>query len=499
MPTMQDHQTVTDLEPRPIWNFFAGIAAVPRPSKQEERVREHLLRVLAEHKLPARTDAAGNVVAQAPATTGRESAPVTVLQSHLDMVCEKNAGTEHDFDRDPIQTVIDRDESTGEAIVRAAGTTLGADNGIGVAMALAAATSPDVVRGPLELLFTVDEEAGMSGAKGLTPQSFRGRRLINLDSEEDDRLYIGCAGGCDTTLSFEEPLRAVEAGVQGCRVIVRGLRGGHSGSEIHEGRGNAIKLLVRTLQRAAVPGLRIASLAGGSKRNAIPREAEAMVYAVGAAREALEHAAARVQGETARESAEPGAKITVEECAAGSPSAAGATASARWLDVLAALPHGVLGMHPTVPGLVETSSNVAIVESRIEQGRLIVVVATMSRSSSPSRLHEVLDQIAGIGALAGAGRWTGNDYPPWEPNPDSALLGQCRKTYERLFGTSPHVAAIHAGLECGIIGERVGGVDMVSLGPLIRGAHSPDERVYVDSVQKSWLLLKEVLGELARG
>lgn len=499
MSPAPNHQSITDLEPRPIWNFFAGIAAVPRPSKQEQRVREHLLGVLGAHRLPARTDAAGNVVAEAPATPGYESAPVTVLQSHLDMVCEKNAGTEHDFDRDPIQTVIDRDESTGETIVRAAGTTLGADNGIGVAMALAAATSPDVIRGPLELLFTVDEEAGMSGAKGLTPQSFRGRRLINLDSEEDDRLYIGCAGGCDTTLTFEEPLRAVEDGAQGCRVVVRGLRGGHSGSEIHEGRGNAIKLLVRTLQRAAVPGLRIASLAGGSKRNAIPREAEATVYAGGGVQQALEQAAARVQAETGRESAETGAKITVEAWAKGTSSAASATASARWLDVLAALPHGVLGMHPRVPGLVETSSNVAIVESRVEQGRLIVVIATMSRSSSPSRLQEVLDQIAGISALAGAGRWTGNDYPPWEPNPDSPLLRQCRTTYERLFGATPQVAAIHAGLECGIIGERVGGVDMVSLGPLIRGAHSPDERVYVESVQKSWQLLKAVLDELARG
>lgn len=499
MPNTQNHASITDLEPRPIWNFFAGIAAVPRPSKQEQRVREHLLRVLAEHKLPARTDDAGNVVADVSASPGRESAPVTVLQSHLDMVCEKNAGTAHDFDRDPIRMVVDREPATGATIVRAEGTTLGADNGIGVAMALAAATTPNVVHGPLELLFTVDEEAGMSGAKGLTPQSFRGRRLINLDSEEDDRLYIGCAGGCDTTLTFEEPLTALETGTQAFRVTVRGLRGGHSGSEIHEGRGNAIKLLARTLQHASVSNLRIAALAGGSKRNAIPREAEATVYAAAGARQSLEQSAARVQAEAAQESAETGATITVETITPASSSAAGAAASARWLAVLAALPHGVLGMHPRVPGLVETSSNVAIVESRVEQGRLIVVVATMSRSSSPSRLHEVLDQIAGVAALAGAARWTGNDYPPWEPNPDSPLLGLCRKTYERLFGSAPHVAAIHAGLECGIIGERVGGVDMVSLGPLIRGAHSPDERVYVDSVQKSWQLLKAVLGELARG
>ena len=275
--TNDTSSAVASLEPQAVWQYFSGIAAVPRASKHEERIREHVRRLAQERGFNVREDAAGNLLIEVPATPGHENAPITVLQGHLDMVCEKNAGTAHDFDRDPIRLILDRDPATGEEIVRADGTTLGADNGIGVALALAAATSPDVVHGPLEILCTVDEEQGMTGAAALQPDFFRGKRLLNLDSDEDTVIYIGCAGGGDITLSWEFPTRPVSGRLELARLTVSGLRGGHSGGDIHENRGNANKILVRTLLDPDVKRVQIASITGGSKRNAIPREANAVI------------------------------------------------------------------------------------------------------------------------------------------------------------------------------------------------------------------------------
>jgi len=450
--------------------------------------------------LVARADEVGNVFMSVPASAGCESAPITVLQAHMDMVCEKNAGTAHDFDSDPIRLVPDVDKSNGEPIVRADNTTLGADNGIGLAMAIAAAVSPDVTHGPIEIVVTMDEETGMTGAKALTPESFKGRRLLNLDSEEDYVLYIGCAGGSDIVLSWDLAIGKPPSGCEACRVTVNGLRGGHSGGDIHEGRGNAIKLLARTLKQALPSGWQIATTDGGQLRNAIPREAQATIVGPSGTLARMKEAAKLVRDEASQESLEPDLSITVDALQIGDIVGVLSLADSRLIvQALSALPHGVLGMHPKVPGLVETSNNVANIKMREsnEKGKTRIEVANLTRSSSDSRKLETLAQVASIGELAGATVDISGDYPGWEPNPDSALLTTCSQVYRDQFGEEPKIKAIHAGLECGIIGQRVGDMDMISFGPTILGAHSPDERVYTNSVAKSWKYLVAVLKELA--
>jgi dipeptidase D len=498
MKAQSNLSVVEGLEPAAVWRLFAGIAEVPRPSKQEGKIRQDVKETAEGMGFAVREDKTGNLVIEVPASKGYENAPITVLQGHLDMVCEKNADTEHDFDNEPIRLVLDKDAESGERIVRADGTTLGADNGIGLALALAAASLPEVVHGPLELLCTIDEEAGMTGAGALTPDSFKGRRMLNLDSEEDDALYIGCAGGCDTTLAWDLLLEPVGTGASACRVIVAGLRGGHSGSDIHENRGNAIKLLARTLERAKERELRIAEISGGSKRNAIPREASAVVVVPPGVLARLQTAADEIRDEAVGESPEPNLAITVEKVAPAS-TALDVQNTGRLLATLLALPHGVSEMHLEIAGLVQTSNNVATVMAERKDRIMHVEVGTLSRSSLASRLEATLVQIAGAGRLAGATVSRGNAYPSWAPDMKSPILATCRRVYEGLFGAEPKVAAIHAGLECGIIGQRVGNMDMVSLGPRIEGAHSPDERLYIESVGKSWKYLVAILAELARG
>ncbi|NOX58931.1 MAG: aminoacyl-histidine dipeptidase [Planctomycetes bacterium] len=488
---------LSSLEPKSVWGFFAGLTSVPRPSKNEERIQQHILKVAEDLGFSAKRDGAGNIVIAVPASVGCEGAPITVLQGHLDMVCEKNAGIDQDFNRDPIRTVIDKN-SQGEVIVRAEGTTLGADNGMGVALALAACSDPNVVHGPLELLFTCDEEEGMTGAKALTPDSFKGRRLINLDSEEDDAVYIGCAGGRDTNLTWNLPMVAADAGAECCRVSVSGLRGGHSGGDVHEGRASANRLIVRTLLRAE--DIQIAAINGGSKRNAIAREASAIVCGPIGTHKALADAAACVAAEAIGESFEDDIRIDVVKADAGEcDQVVSRSDTSRLLSGLMAIPHGVMGMHPQIPLLVQTSNNLSTIVSSIGDSGLCVEVGMLTRSSSDSRKQEALDQIANVGILSGADVQHENDYPGWEPNPDSSLLTTCSRVYRDLFGAEPTVAAIHAGLECGIIGERVGKMDTISFGPRIEGAHSPDEQVWVASVEKIWRYLKAVLAELSKG
>ncbi|MGB0715295.1 MAG: beta-Ala-His dipeptidase [Phycisphaerae bacterium] len=491
-------KTVEGLEPKELWQFFAGMSDVPRPSKKEERIRAFVEGLAKEHGFACRKDEVGNLLIEVPASPGCENAPVTVIQGHLDMVCEKNADTRHDFDQDPIQLVLDED-GQGEKILRAAGTTLGADNGIGVALGFAAAISPDVTHGPLELLMTMDEEAGMTGAKGLKPGFLSGKRLLNLDSEEDDSIYIGCAGGCDTNVAWDLPLVAPADGTVALRVSVTGLRGGHSGCDIHEGRGSAIRLLFRTLMFCG-PSLRLAYVDAGSMRNAIPREAHAVVYIDADNRDSLSKAAAHVQGEGRAESFEDGLQIAVEAGDAQAyPKCVSEEHTAALMHAVAILPNGVLGMHPKVSELVETSNNISTVKSNYGESSLDIQIGTLSRSSSSTRLAETLRHIASVASLTGARKEFGNDYPGWNPNPDSPLLATCRSLYAEMFGEEAHVRAIHAGLECGVIGERVGEMDMVSFGPRIEGAHSPDERVYVASVQRVWKYLCAVLAALSKG
>lgn len=511
--------TIAALEPTSVWSIFAGIATQPRPSKHEQRIRAYT-RAFAESKgLKVREDKTGNMVIEVPASPGFENAPAIVLQGHFDMVPEKDPETPHDFLNDPISLKLER-TADGRQYVCADKTTLGADNGIGMAMALAAAIDPNVKHGKLELLNTVDEEAGMTGAKALKSDFFKGKIFINLDSEDDRAIYIGCAGGSDTTLTWKLKLKPCTGNCEPTRVVVSGLRGGHSGGDIHENRGNANKVLARVLH-GALDGLRLVGINGGSKRNVIPRQAEALVCGSKGIRRALKKSAAEIQRKVADESNEPGVKIVVEELKPAPRKAVSVEDTRRVIEALVAVPHGVHGMHPKMPNLVQTSNNIGVVSSTLVNSRaktgkgkakaqsapldpskadtLLVEISALSRSSTKSLLHATREQIEAVGRLAGAEAVSGNEYPGWEPNPDSPTLGVCRRVYRELFNDEPHVAAIHAGLECGIINERMDNtLDTVSFGPTITGAHSPDERVYVDSVAKSWKFLQAVLAELAK-
>jgi len=493
MKSDTDPSAIESLAPAPVWRFFAGISAVPRPSKQEQKIRRHVHRLAESLKLKVREDRVGSLVIEVPATRGHEAALPTVLQGHLDMVCEKNSGVVHDFDNDPIRLLLDS-SADGKQFVRADGTTLGADNGIGVSLALAAATDPACVHGPLEILCTIDEESGMTGAKAITPEFLRGRRMINLDSEEDDAIYIGCAGGTDTTLSWSLGASAPPRDAEICRVAIAGLRGGHSGCDIHLNRGSAIALLIQTLHAVHEPTLQLAAISGGSKRNAIPREAAATIVGPRGLGADIGNAAIGVQA-AAIADGEVNCRIIVEPSTA--PLTATAPDSQRVLTAIAALPHGVLAVVPEIPGLVQTSNGTTTITSVVAGTTLRVEVGCLSRSSSPSDMASVLRKIAAVARLAGATAECANEYPGWSPDVHSPTLAVCRDAYERVFGRPPRIASIHAGLECGIIGERVGGMDMVSFGPNIHGAHSPDERVDVASVDRMYKFLVAVLAELA--
>ena len=478
------------LQPRSVWSYFASMAAIPRPSKHEEKIAAWVRSVAAEHGWEVRSDGVGNLVLAVPARPGHEEAPIVILQAHLDMVCEKNKDVEHDFMNDPIRPRIVDDW------VYATGTTLGADNGIGVAAALGAATDPEVTHGPLELLFTLDEETGLTGAQGLDASMLRGRIMINLDSEEDGILFVGCAGGADCHL-YVEPTRSQPlAGSRAFRLEVQGLRGGHSGLNIHENRGNAVKLLNRLLAAAIeadVP-FGLVSLAGGSKHNAIPREAEAVLHLADGAKEKLEGVLACMLEAFRHElkGIDEGLEIRLLPTSSDGRVMQDADRD-RLVNLLAVLPHGVLGMSPDIPGLVETSNNLAVVEA--QNGRVKMI--TSSRSSVMPTQAAVLRSIRSAGVLAGAEVEVHDGYPGWKPDMSSRALAVAREVYTELWGAEPEVTAVHAGLECGLLGEKIPGLDMISFGPQIEGAHSPDERVHIPSVERFWNALAKVLRELA--
>jgi len=484
---------VSDLEPRPLWQHFDAILAIPRPSKHEERARRYVLDEAEKRGLRWRQDATGNVVVEKPASPGKEGAPVVVIQGHLDMVTEKNSGTVHDFERDPI---VPRRE--GEW-VKATGTTLGADNGIGAAAMLAVMTADDLVHGPLELLFTVDEETGLTGVLALDPKAIAlsGRRLLNLDSEEEGAVTIGCAGGSASHLTLALETAPAPTGATALDVKLSGLKGGHSGMEIHLQRGNAVKLLARALLAALQQTpFHLAAFQGGNKHNALPREATARVVVPADARNAF---AAAVERETAAiqdeiRTADPDLKIEIAEAPAAERVWTPA-ASRKALDLLNALPHGVQAMSNDIPSLVETSLNVATATST--DGALSILISI--RSSVASAMRDTKRRLRAIAELAGAEVVETEGYSGWKPNPASPLLGRFQQVHQRLTGKDAELRAVHAGLECGVLGEKFRGMDMISFGPVIQGAHSPDERVEVESVGRFWGLLKEVLAELADG
>jgi dipeptidase D len=481
---------VAALTPRSVWGHFADILQIPRPSKHEEKMIEHVRAVAKKHGFEVRSDAIGNLVVVVPATQGHENAPTVILQGHLDMVCEKNKGTEHDFMNDPIVPRIE-----GEWLY-ATGTTLGADNGIGVAAALAMATDPSVTHGPLELLFTLDEETGLTGAQKLDGSMLEGRTMLNLDAEEDGVLYVGCAGGADTHLFLTAGRTPPASGFVPLTLDVKGLRGGHSGLNINENRANALKLLSRILSAAVNEGVtyQLASLHGGSMHNAIPREATAILHVRKDDEDKLRGiVACQLEGfKTEVEGVDDGLEIAL----AATEPAAEVFEDAdrdRLVRLLLALPHGVLAMSAAVPGLVETSNNLAAVSET--DGKIKIVAS--SRSSIMSSIGGVLASIRAAGELAGAEVQTHDGYPGWKPNLASPVLGVAREVYAKEWGRAPEVTAIHAGLECGLLGEKVDGLDMVSFGPQIEGPHSPDERINIPSVERFWNALRGVLEKLA--
>lgn len=489
---------VADLEPRAVWGHFDAILGIPRRSKGEDAMRRYVLERAQARGYETRQDAAGNLVVAVPATPGHEGAATTILQGHLDMVQEKNSDTDFDFATDPIRPRRDGD------YLAAHGTTLGADNGIGVAAMLALIDGDDdLAHGPLELLFTVDEETGLTGAAQLDPSLLTGRRLLNLDTEEEGSVYVGCAGGADSLLRLPLARSAPPAGARALAVRVSGLLGGHSGVDIHLQRGNALSLLARVLwaAHAAVSSpagtpLRLAAFAGGSAHNAIPREAAATVVVAEEAEEAVRGALAEEGAAVAAElaAADPGFALAVD--AAEMPAEAwDAPTTERALALAVALPHGVLAMSREIADLVETSNNVAVAEER--PGELTVLCST--RSSTASALAAVRRRLAALGRLAGAAVEQRPGYPGWKPDLDSAVLATVRAVHRRVLGSDPAVKAIHAGLETGLLGEKVPGLDMVSIGPQIEFPHSPDERVHVASVGRFWELLRSTLAELARG
>ena len=482
---------VSDLEPQPLWRHFDAILAIPRPSLDEERARRYVLGVAERHGLRHRQDAAGNVVVEKPASPGREGAPIVVLQGHLDMVTEKNSGVVHDFLRDPI---VPRREG---GWVKATGTTLGADNGVGAAAMLAVMEADDLVHGPLELLFTVDEESGLNGVLALDAEAIalRGRLLLNLDSEEEGAVTIGCAGGSSSSLTLALETAPAPERTTSLEVKLSGLKGGHSGMEIHLQRGNAVKLLARALFAAAQQTpYHIVDFHGGNKHNALAREAMARVVLPGASRDvfaaAVEREVAAIQGEI--RTVDP--DLTLELAEVRTPERAWTAAATRKaLDLLNVLPHGVLAMSNDIPGLVETSVNLATAAAT--DGELSIL--TSIRSSVASAMRATRERFRAYADLAGAEITETEGYPGWKPNLDSPLLATFRKVHQRLAGADPELKALHAGLECGVLGEKFPGMDMISFGPVIEGAHSPDERVEIESVGRFYGLLREMLAELA--
>lgn len=471
------------LQPEKLWHFFGELSQIPRGSKNEAAVLTWLERFAVDRNWKYRRDRAGNLCIEVPATTGYEDSPILVLQAHVDMVCEKNKDVAFDFAKDPLKL-----KSDGKWVM-AEGTTLGADNGIGLAAALAIADSADVAHGPLELLLTVDEETGLTGAKALEPGFVKGRTLLNLDSEELGALYVGCAGGLDTEVKLPVAFEPAPAAMKCALVVVRGLTGGHSGLNIHEGRGNAIKILNRALFRLVEEArCRIGKVSGGSKRNAIPREAEAEICLDPGNLAAARDTAAKLTETIRKElpAMERGLEIAVVDCPAPSGQVMKVDAARRMMMLTAALPCGVIAMSPDIKDLVETSSNLGVVATTESH----VVYTTSQRSSVDSAKADLGFRMRAISELAGAECVQGSGYPGWKPNLNSSILQLSRQVWKVIYNAEPQVKAIHAGLECGIIGERYFGMDMISFGPNIVGAHSPSEKVDIESVQRFYTYAK---------
>jgi dipeptidase D len=473
-----------DLEPKAVWKHFDALAAIPRPSTKEAAARDYVLSIAKRNGLEAVHDSVGNTVIRKPAHPGREAAPMALLQGHLDMVCEKNEGTAHNFDTDGIKVVRNDDW------LKADGTTLGADNGVGVSAALAVMESTDIAHGPLEFVFTIDEETGLTGAAEFPGGLLKSKYFLNLDNEEKGTICIGCSGGIKTTAKRKVTLRPASNGA-GYRIKVSGLKGGHSGVDIHQGRGNAIRILGGLLQSVldSLP-VEIAEISGGSAQNAIPREAFAIVVTDAAKEKELKSLVAKAESEGKLDlgNFDPTLQITVET--APKPEKVFADADAKnTVALMVTVPHGVLAMSPDVPGLTQNSTNLAIVTTKND----IIEFVTSQRSAIESSMQAAAKMVATVFRLAGFEIEHSGRYPGWKPEPSSDIVRKLQAVHKELFGEEAKLIAMHAGLECGVIGEKYPGMQMVSFGPTIVDPHSPNERVQISSVESFWKYLKAVL------
>ena len=476
---------LSQLSPQPLWDIFAKICSIPHPSYHEEQLAEHIMGWAKEKGLHAERDQVGNILIRKAATPGMENRKAVVLQAHLDMVPQKNNDTVHDFAKDPIQPYID-----GEW-VKARGTTLGADNGIGMASALAVLSDDSVEHGPLEVLLTMTEETGMDGAFGLQPNWLQGEILINTDSEEEGEIYMGCAGGIDFTSNLQLTREAIPAGFQTFKLTLKGLKGGHSGGDIHLGLGNANKLLARFLvAHAAELDLRLVDFTGGTLRNAIPREAFATLAIpadkVSGLKDLVETYLHILQNELSAK--EKNLNLVLEAQTVEGKALTNASRDA-FIQLLNATPNGVIRNSDVAKGVVETSLNVGVVSFTEDTATIHCLI----RSLLDSGKDYVVSMLESLGALAGAKTQPKGGYPGWQPDASSPVMQLVRETYQRLFNKVPNIQIIHAGLECGLFKKPYPNMDMVSIGPTITGPHSPDEQVHIESVGQYWILLTALL------
>jgi len=477
--------TITDLEPKIVWKHFDEIRKIPRCSKHEEKIREYIINFAKKNNLKFKIDKPGNVVISKPASRGMEGKPVVVLQGHMDMVCEKNSEVKFDFTKDQIQLKLKGD------ILTADGTTLGADNGIGLAISLAILEDKSLKHGPLEALYTVDEETGLTGAFALESDMLSGRILLNLDSEDFGVITVGCAGGGDSKIELPVETQTIEGNIQSMIIKVSGLRGGHSGVDIHEQRGNAIKILARMLWKASKNfDFFITEITGGDKHNAIPREATAKISIDKNKEDNFIKTLKSEEKDIFEEikPIDPNFKLEIEKTNTFK-SALTKDSQKKILNLLHGLPHGVDKMSYDIPNLVETSTNLAKVS--FNEKNVLIIFST--RSSIKSALQNLRDRIRAISELADAKVTEETPYPGWKPNLDSKILKLSKKIFKDLYGAEPKVEAIHAGLECGIIGEKFPGMDMISIGPTLKYPHSPEEQLHVSTVEKFYKYLLKIL------
>lgn len=479
------NEEIYALKPERLWHYFGEILKIPRPSKKEEKITAYLMEFGKQHGLETLRDDIGNVIIRKPASAGKENVKSVVLQSHMDMVCEKNADTVHDFDNDPIEAYIQ------DGWVTAKGTTLGADDGIGIAAQLAILEADDIEHGPIECLITVDEETGLTGAFGLDPEILQSRILLNLDSEDDGQIFIGCAGGKDTVAELPYSKEDVPAGYKAYKISVTGLRGGHSGDDIQKGYGNANKILNRFLWNATKEyGLLLSEFNAGNLRNAIAREGFAVAMIPEGQTDDFEPYAGKFNDMVKSElkATEPGLTVACEQTDAPAFIIDKNTQD-KLLNAVYACPHGVIAWSRDIENFVETSTNLASVKFKDTH----ILITTSQRSSVESAKDDICAMVASTFRLAGAKTMHTDGYPGWTPNPNSEIVDITARVYEDLFTTEPEVLAIHAGLECGLIGDKYPDMDMVSYGPSIKGAHSPDERINIKTVEKFWDMTLEIL------